>query len=49
MSADKSLSFKVSQKDFMAQANELFSDMDKGKTGMISRDAAIELRCPVVR
>jgi hypothetical protein len=33
----------------MAQANELFAEMDKAKVGRISREAAIELRCPVVR
>lgn len=49
MSADKSLSFKVSREDFMAQANDLFAEMDKGREGKISREAAIALRCPIAR
>jgi len=47
MSADKSLSFKVSQEDFLAQADELFAEMDKPRLGFITKEAAIALRCPL--
>jgi len=49
MSADKSLSFKVGLADFMAQANELFAEMDKNNEGRISKDAVVALRCPIAR
>jgi len=45
MSADKSLSFKVSRADFLAQANEIFAELDKSHTGKISRDA-VKASCP---
>jgi hypothetical protein len=47
MSADKALNFKVSLDDFLAQANELFAEMDKAKEGKISKEAAVALRCPL--
>lgn len=37
MSADKSLSFKVSREDFIAQANEDFTEFDKDHDGKLSR------------
>jgi hypothetical protein len=49
MSADKSLSFKVSLADFMAQASDLFAEMDKNREGRIGKDAVIALRCPISR
>jgi hypothetical protein len=45
MSADKSLSFKVSRDDFIAQANEIFTDLDKDHDGKLSKDELIA-SCP---
>ena len=45
MSADKSLSFKVSREDFVAQANEIFTDLDKDHDGKLSR-AELVASCP---
>lgn len=45
MSADKSLSFKVSKVDFMAQAVEVFADLDKARQGRLTRDALLA-GCP---
>jgi hypothetical protein len=45
MSADKSLSFKVSRDDFIAQANEIFTDLDKDHDGKLSRDELVA-SCP---
>ena len=45
MSADKSLSFKVSREDFIAQANEIFTDLDKDHDGKLSKDELIA-SCP---
>jgi len=38
MSADKSLSFKVSREDFIAQANENFTEFDKNHDGKLGRE-----------
>ena len=45
MSADKSLSFKVSKEDFTAQAHEVFAELDKNHDGLISRGEVVE-NCP---
>jgi len=45
MSADKSLSFKVSKADFMAQAVDVFADLDKAHQGRLTRDALLA-GCP---
>jgi hypothetical protein len=45
MSADRSLSFKVSREDFMVQAHEVFLDLDKDRDGRLSRDEVIAA-CP---
>lgn len=45
MSADKSLSFKVSRGDFLAQANEVFADLDKNHDGLLSKDEVVK-SCP---
>jgi len=45
MSADKSLSFKVSREDFLSQAHDVFAELDKGHTGKIGRDA-VTATCP---
>lgn len=45
MSADKSLSFKVSREDFIAQANEIFTDLDKDHDGKLSKDELVA-SCP---
>lgn len=45
MSADKSLSFKVSREDFLAQANEIFADLDKNHDGQISKEEVVK-SCP---
>jgi hypothetical protein len=45
MSADRSLSFKVSHEDFMVQANEIFAELDKDHDGKLSRDEATA-SCP---
>ena len=46
MSADKSLSFKVSRDDFLAQANEVFAELDKNHDGSLSKDETVK-SCPV--
>ena len=48
MSADKSLSFKVSHQDFMTQAVELFDELDKAHSGRISRETVLAT-CPKQR
>lgn len=45
MSADKSLSFKVSKEDFTAQVHEVFAELDKNHDGLLSRDEVID-SCP---
>jgi len=45
MSADKSLSFKVSREDFIAQANEIFTDLDKNHDGKLSKEE-LAASCP---
>ena len=45
MSADKSLSFKVSREDFIAQANENFAEWDKDHDGKLSKDELVAT-CP---
>ena len=45
MSADKSLSFKVSREDFIAQANEIFTDLDKDRDGKLTKDELVA-SCP---
>jgi hypothetical protein len=45
MSADKNLTFKVSHADFMAQAVEVFADLDKNRDGRLSRDEVLA-SCP---
>jgi Ca2+-binding EF-hand superfamily protein len=42
MSADKSLSFKVTLEDFIAQANDLFNGLDRNHDGRVTRDAVLE-------
>lgn len=41
MSADKTLSFKVTLADFMAQANDVFNGLDRNHDGRVTRDAVI--------
>ena len=48
MSADKSLSFKVSREDFIAQANEIFTDLDKDHDGKLSKLELVD-SCPEPR
>jgi hypothetical protein len=45
MSADKSLSFKVSREDFIAQANEIFTELDKDHDGKLSKQELAD-SCP---
>src|SRR5579859_2014111 len=45
MSADKSLSFKVSREDFIAQANEIFTELDKDHDGKLSKEE-LAASCP---
>jgi hypothetical protein len=45
MSADKSLSFKVSRDDFLTQAKEVFAELDKNHDGKISREELVA-SCP---
>ena len=45
MSADKSLSFKVSREDFIAQANEDFAELDKNHDGKLSKEELVA-SCP---
>jgi len=45
MSADKSLSFKVSREDFLAQANEVFAELDKNHDGQLSKEEVAK-SCP---
>ena len=45
MSADKSLSFKVSKEDFTTQVHEVFAELDKNRDGLLSRDEVID-SCP---
>lgn len=45
MSADKSLSFKVSREDFITQANEVFTDLNKSHDGKLSKAELLE-SCP---
>ena len=45
MSADKSLSFKVSRADFMAQAEEIFAQLDRDHDGRLERDEVVAT-CP---
>lgn len=46
MSADRSLSFKVSHSDFIDQANDIFASFDKNRQGVITREALLA-SCPV--
>lgn len=41
MSADKSLNFKVTTADFMAQAEEIFAGLDHNHDGRVTRDAVV--------
>jgi hypothetical protein len=45
MSADKSLSFKVSREDFLSQAHEVFADLDKNHDGLLSKEEVVK-SCP---
>jgi hypothetical protein len=45
MSADKSLSFKVSREDFLAQADEVFAELDKNHDGRLSKEETAK-NCP---
>ena len=45
MSADKSLSFKVSREDFIAQANEVFTELNKSHDGKLTKLELLE-SCP---
>lgn len=45
MSADKSLSFKVSREDFLAQAHEVFSEIDTNHDGLLSKEETVK-SCP---
>lgn len=45
MSADRTLSFKVSLDDFLAQAEEVFAHLDRGRSGRLSL-AQVQARCP---
>jgi len=45
MSADKSLSFKVSRDDFLAQAKEVFAELDKDHDGRLSKEETVK-NCP---
>ncbi len=44
MSADKTLSFKVTLEDFMAQANDVFNGLDRNHDGKVLREA-VTARC----
>ncbi len=48
MSADKDLTFKVTREAFMAQAREVFAEIDKNHDGLLSREELVN-SCPVVR
>jgi hypothetical protein len=41
MSADKTLSFKVTSEEFIAQANDLFAGLDHNHDGRLTRDAVL--------
>jgi Ca2+-binding EF-hand superfamily protein len=41
MSADKTLSFKVTLNDFITQANDIFNGLDHNRDGRLSRDSVI--------
>jgi len=41
MSADKTLSFKVTLADFMAQANDIFNGLDHNHDDRVTRDAVL--------
>lgn len=41
MSADKTLSFKVTLADFLAQANDIFATLDRNHDGRVVKDAVI--------
>jgi len=45
MSADKSLSFKVSREEFIAQANENFAEFDKNHDGKLTKEELADT-CP---
>jgi hypothetical protein len=46
MSADKSLSFKVSREDFLyQQTTEIFPNLDKNHDGKLSREEVVS-SCP---
>lgn len=45
MSADKTLSFRVTLADFMAQANDIFSGLDHNHDGRVTRQAVVGT-CP---
>jgi hypothetical protein len=45
MSADKTLSFKVTQDDFIAQARDIFESLDHNHDGRVTREAVLGT-CP---
>src|SRR5208283_1509137 len=45
MSADKTLSFKVTLEDFIAQANDIFNGLDHNHDGRVTREAVLGT-CP---